>query len=729
MSPSFVTQATRRRFIVASSRSAVGIGAALLLSASVFAQDTRPTSRPDAVDRAIDDAETVIITATRTRKSPLDVPATTWTVDVAELEKTRPVRSLSDALEDAPSIHLQKTTHIQNSPFIRGLTGYHTLLMVDGIRLNDSVLRAGPNDLWGTVDPRSIGRLEVVYGSSSVLYGSDSMGGTVNILPKSRLERGETSSWERRVSSTYQSALNAFDNRAEIEGNIGKDFGWFVGGTIANYGNVRAGGSLNEQPKTGYDLNAFDGVFDFALDTRWNLRLIGQSVEVDDAMRTHQTLWAKSWQGTTVGTDKQRMFDFGRDLVGLSLDGQKLDGAIDHMKATVSYQNYQEDGDRIRANDQRNIDGFDVDTWGIALQFDKKIGDHSLTFGGDWYRDSVDSWRFNYAASGALSSVGIQGPVADDASYDLGGLFIQDAWALNPSLSLIGGLRATYASVDADRVASSSAATAVPTAIEDDWVAVVASLRAVAKIDDDRSLYGGWSQGFRAPNLSDLTRLDIARTNELEVPSPGLSPEHANTFEVGVKGRGTWTYEVAYYYTLLDDIIIRRPTGVVTGGLTEAVKSNDGDGFVQGVDVATRWTVDDHWSLRMTGTWMDGALDQYPTSSPVIAREPLSRMAPLQATLAARWTNDDGAFWLEPTAEFVSRQTRLTTADRADTSRIPPGGTPGYGVLSLYAGWRASSSTDVFAGIENILDKNYRVHGSGLNEPGTNFVLGFTTTF
>ena len=101
MSPSFVTQATRRRFIVASSRSAVGIGAALLLSASVFAQDTRPTSRPDAVDRAIDDAETVIITATRTRKSPLDVPATTWTVDVAELEKTRPVRSLSDALEDA----------------------------------------------------------------------------------------------------------------------------------------------------------------------------------------------------------------------------------------------------------------------------------------------------------------------------------------------------------------------------------------------------------------------------------------------------------------------------------------------------------------------------------------------------------------------------------------------------------------------------------------------------
>jgi hemoglobin/transferrin/lactoferrin receptor protein len=120
------------------------------------------------------------------------------------------------------------------------LTGYHTLLMVDGIRVNDSVLRAGPNDLWGTVDPRSIGRLEVVYGSSSVLYGSDSMGGTVNILPKSRLERGETSDWDRRVAVTYQSATNSFENRAELEGNIGKDFGWFVGGTIANYGNVRA---------------------------------------------------------------------------------------------------------------------------------------------------------------------------------------------------------------------------------------------------------------------------------------------------------------------------------------------------------------------------------------------------------------------------------------------------------------------------------------------------------
>lgn len=703
--------------------------AGLIMASSVHSQETRPATTTRPIDQAISDAETIVITATRTQRSVLAVPVATWNVDVGDMQRTRPANSLSDTLEGAPGVHLQKTSNTQNSPFLRGLTGYQTLLMVDGIRLNDSVLRSGPNDLWGTVDPHSIDRLELVYGSSSVLYGSDSMGGTVNILPKRREHRGETSEVNGRVSTTYQSALSAFNNRAEIEGNIGKEFGWFVGGTIANFGDVRAGGDVNEQRKTGYALNAFDGSFDFTLSRQWDLRLIGQSVEIDDAMRAHQTIYGVAYKGTTIGTDKQRMYDFSRDLVGLSAEGRKLDGFVDHMKATVSYQNYQEDSDRIRSNNTRNVDGFDVDTYGIALQFDKHVGDHTLTFGVDWYHDSVASFRRNFSASGALTSTGIQGVVGDDATYDLGGLYIQDEWALSKTLSIVAGLRATYAAVDANRVASSSASNATAIGINDDWFAVVGSIRAVDKLDDKHSIYGGISQGFRAPNLSDLTRLDIARTNELEVPSPNLDPEHAMTFEIGIKGHGTLAFDAAYYYTVLDDIIIRRPTGVITGGLVEAVKSNDGDGFVQGIDLAGRWLIDGNFTLKATGTWMDGQLDQYPTSAPALTTEPLSRMAPLQATAALRWDSDDGKFWIEPSAAWVSQQTRLTTADINDTSRIPPGGSPGYSVYSLHAGWRASAHLTVFSGLDNIFDKNYRVHGSGLNEPGANFVIGFTASF
>jgi len=83
-----------------------------------------------------------------------------------------------------PGVMVQKTGHGQGSPYIRGFTGFRTLLMIDGIRLNNAVFRDGPNQYWNTVDPFSIERLEVVKGPSSVLYGSDAIGGTVNVITR-----------------------------------------------------------------------------------------------------------------------------------------------------------------------------------------------------------------------------------------------------------------------------------------------------------------------------------------------------------------------------------------------------------------------------------------------------------------------------------------------------------------------------------------------------------------
>jgi hypothetical protein len=107
-------------------------------------------------------------------------------------------------------------------------------------------------------------------------------------------------------------------------------------------------------------------------------------------------------------------------------------------------------------------------------------------------------------------------------------------------------------------------------------------------------------------------------------------------------------------------------------------------------------------------------------------------MAPLQATFAVRWTSDDGAWWFEPTGEFVSQQTRLTTASRIARTRraFLREGLRATGCCHSTRVGGAPRPIYVFsAASKNILDKNYRVHGSGPNEPGTNLVIGFTTTF
>ena len=93
-------------------------------------------------------------------------------------------RSMAEALSSIPSIMVQKTSLGQSSPYIRGLTGYHNLLLVDGIRLNHSAMRSGPNQYWSTVEAFGTNQIELVRGSNGIIHGADAIGGVVNIVSK-----------------------------------------------------------------------------------------------------------------------------------------------------------------------------------------------------------------------------------------------------------------------------------------------------------------------------------------------------------------------------------------------------------------------------------------------------------------------------------------------------------------------------------------------------------------
>src|SRR5690606_27906513 len=75
-----------------------------------------------------------------------------------------------DIIATAPGVYGQATAHGQGSPFIRGMTGNSVLVMVDGVRFNNSVFRFGPNQYTSSIDPSTIERIEIIRGPSSVLY-------------------------------------------------------------------------------------------------------------------------------------------------------------------------------------------------------------------------------------------------------------------------------------------------------------------------------------------------------------------------------------------------------------------------------------------------------------------------------------------------------------------------------------------------------------------------------
>jgi len=669
----------------------------------------------------------IVITATRREQPLFDVPASANVVSEEDIFEAS-YRTLPEALRDVPSVMVQKTAHGQGSPFIRGFTGFRTLLLIDGIRLNNSVFRDGPNQYWNTVDPHSIERLEVIKGPSSVLYGSDAIGGTVNAITKGPNTYGEGTNFGGRGSYRVSSAERSHIFRGEFSATVNMDFGAYAGGTYKQFGELEAGSG--RKPKTGYEELDGDIKLEYFFNEDTRIVLAHQTVDLDDAWRTHRTIVAESFEGTTIGSDRRRVLDQNRDLTYAQLHAENIDSLVDTVRVSLSFQSQQEQRDRVRGDGRRDIQGFDADTYGLWAQFETPSDIGRWTYGVEYYRDDVSSFRRDFAADGTLTAERIQGPVADDATYDLLGVYVQNDIPVNDQLNLILGGRYTYANADADAVQDPDTGDRI--SVEESYDTLVGSARFVYYLDEAEhwNIFGGVSQGFRAPNLSDLTRLDTARTNEIETPSPGLDPEEFIAYEIGAKARyDTASAQASYWYTDISDMIIRQPTGAVIAGNNEVTKRNAGDGYIHGVELQGRWRFHDNFTAFGSFTWMDGEVDTFPTSAPMSVREPISRLMPMTGQVGLRWDAPEDDVWVEGVLTLADEQDDLSTRDMADTSRIPPGGTPGYGVLSLRSGWRVNDNLTLTAVIDNITDEDYRVHGSGINEPGINFIFGVEYRF
>ncbi|MFQ5494888.1 MAG: TonB-dependent receptor plug domain-containing protein, partial [Phycisphaerae bacterium] len=661
----------------------------------------------------------VVITATRREERPLDLSLTTHLI-TAEDMRNGFYRTAPEALRELPAVMVQKTSHGQGSPFIRGFTGFQTLLLVDGIRLNNAAFRPGPNQYFSTVDSLSLSRIEVVKGPTSVLYGSDAVGGTVNAITSGPFGYSDGFNVNQRIYYRFSSGERSHTYRYELSATWDDKLGIWLGGSFKDYGSLRAGRGTGRQPNTGYE--QWDGDFKleyfFHPDTR--LVIAYQQTQQNNVPRTHRTIFAKRFKGTTKGSDRRRDLDQERKLTYIRLHAENMDSFVDTMRLTLSWQEQSETRDRIRAGGRRDLQGFDVGTFGADAQFESDTRIGYLTYGIEYYHDNVNSFSTRNR---------LQGSVADNASYDLAGAYLQDEIALTDRLDLVLGGRVNFARAAASRIRDPITGRRVSDA--DEWWSIVGSARFVYQVIPDHvNFFGGVSQGFRAPNLSDLTRFDSARSNEIETPALGLDPENYIAFEAGIKTEyDDWSLQAAYFHTLIDEMIIRVPTGRVVDDEFEVTKINGGDGFIQGVELAASYRFHPRWTAFGDFTWIDGEVDTFPTSFPRRVREPISRLMPLTGHLGLRWDHPSGKYWVEGLATIADNQDNLSTRDRADTSRIPRGGTPGYTVFSLRSGWRIKDNVSLTLALENLTDEDYRIHGSGLNELGRSLNIGVSIEF
>lgn len=691
-----------------------------------------------AVTLGQDLLDPLVVTGNRSETQLTDVPYTTSVLDDDFIwENSR--RTLPESLQYTPGVSVQKTGNGAGSPFIRGFTGRQNLLLVDGVRINNSTFRSGPVQYWNTIDSLSIDHLELIKSQGSVLYGSDAIGGTLNAFTKSSDFRNETAGQAYYGgSAAYQYRTNGDGShigRLETEAGVGGKFGFLLGISAKDFGDIEDS-DVGLMKHTGYPEKDIDFRFDWAVTPDSALTLASYYLNQDELWRWHRTQYNPGWYEddhlAAPGKWAANTNDQEHALTFLRYAGEnpQADAFIKKWNATLSWQKTDDSEFQNRIGDpapgSRPIRGSNIttETTGIDLTLESPVGPGTLVYGFDYYHDSVDSsgYQRNLANTNGRESL----PIADDSKYDLFGAFAQYVWKATEKFELTGGARYTYAQATLGRFYNASNV-AQPTT-SGDWDDLTGSLRGLYRVNDAWSVYGGISQAFRAPNLDDLSGNRTALASTTGLGSVDVSPEHYLTYEIGTRRSNECTsFNAAVFYTDVQDLIVGVP---VSSGSSTSVATNNGDGYIYGVELEGAWKIDEQWTLSGFAAWQDGRTTTNTFVGGPEINKPNTRSLPLTGSVALRWTAPGKKVWIEGRVLAAATEDRITAADqKADNQRIPTGGTPSYIVASLYSGWQATDNLELTCGLENLTDESYRAHGSGQNEPGFNAVLGAKVTW
>jgi outer membrane receptor protein involved in Fe transport len=374
------------------------------------------------------------------------------------------------------------------------------------------------------------------------------------------------------------------------------------------------------------------------------------------------------------------------------------------VKLNVSFNRQREGEEVIKASTptQETREITDVRTLGATAQFTSAPGrSQRLTYGIDYYRD-----RFDTGMTLTDLTTGTATPVApgtpDGARYETWGVYLQDEVRFTDRFDAILGAR--YAHFKAE-----GAIGANQLSLSDGEL--TGSFNGLYRLAPRWNLVAGVAQGYRAPSMEDFFgRVDFVS----EIPNTQLTPEHSLNREVGVKYYSPRTSGDFYlFHTTYDDLIDRV---TVAPGVQQ--RQNIQRALIKGAELGLKHAFSDRWSAAGNLSYARG--EDRDTG------QPLRRIPPLNGSLRLRYAPDERT-WYEVYSLFADRQDRLSPGDLSDP-RIPAGGTPGYGTLNFKAGFEPAPGQDLVVSLENVLDAQYKTHGSGVYAPGINLAVTWRIT-
>jgi len=632
---------------------------------------------------------------------------------------------LAQAAQEEPGLQLQRTSATMGAIFVRGLTGAKVVNYVDGIRFSTAAARGGVNTFFNLNDASNLRALEVIRGPNGAQWGSDSIGGSVQLVSQSPLFTAGKNEVHGQIGSHYNSADHGFGGNSLVTFGA-EDIAVLVNLSSHRSNTLRSGGGFDTHAAVNRFLGIRSDVFgerstdtaftqyggllklNYRLTPRDQLSFHYQRAQIDGGKRFDQTLGG---DGALIADLRNFMLDFfyGRyERFGA--------GQFDTFMLSYSYNAQREE--RVNQGGNGNPLGAITHQYertaahGVQAQAGRQWSRNHLVVGGEFYYDRVRAPSYVFdPANGAVTPA--RPRVPDKATYRSGGLYAQDVWTAIPErLRLVGALRYSRAAYDS-RAANSPLVNGQRLWPDDQLTADAVTPRfgAVVTFTEGFNVSAQVSRGFRTPHITDLGTLGLTgngfEANAADLAGRGAtvgSTAGSGAVSSGVpvarlKPETSWTYEGGVHLhrrrvdidvngfvnDIYDNIAIQAlimPQGAVGSRLGDQIitsqnsggavfvpastnpvliRSNFGDARVHGVEQKFDLRISRNWTVGQNFTWLR-AEDRRTGLPPNIEG---GTPAP-QGWLRVRYTSSKGRYWIEPYLYGARRQDKLSTLDLED---------------------------------------------------------------
>ena len=727
--------------------------------------------------------EEVVLSVARSQATRDKIAEQVGVIDQEKIE-LQPATTGADILEINPNVRIQKSQGGGGSPVLRGFEANRVLIVVDGVRMNNAIYRSGHLQNAITINPHNIERVEVTFGSSSVGYGSDALGGVIHYYTKSPELNSAT-----KVISSFSSSFNSANSAIVSNANTALSFekwGSLTSFSYSNFGDIRIGKNRNHgfndwgltpyysfnsrdqyrasptkssdpniQKNTAYDQFDFFQKFIFRLPKDLMLKINLQYSESSDIDRYDKLVEEKNgelrFSEWYYGPQKrffispQLKFFIGKNWIKkgtLTLAYQKVDESRISRKF----------GEISRSHKLETVDVFSLN----ADFFGNLTGGHSYSYGFEWTNNKINSEAYNLDLVLDMENiVGYTNRQVIPSRYPNNGsvaasfaIYLNWIYELNKKLTLNTGLRLTSTWVEAN------------------WkdIALVDKLLSEVLVHSEALTYTAamtyrpnknWqinsliSSGFRNPNIDDIGK--IRESNGiLLVPNSFLRPEYAYTFESGVKHvtKDQKSYfDLRGFTTLVSRHIVRSDFIIFSDTTTEdeatiiyngeevftQANKNLGNRFIYGVSMEGKLSLGKQTKINggITFTTADKNQDYGPMPS----------ISPLFGTFTLSHQHNNWDHYLiwkfsgskKPEdyswgGEDGLSETPLVNANLFNNSEHYFG-MPSWNILSFLTQYKFKENITFTLGVKNIFDIHYRTFASGISEEGRSFQTGLKVKF